>query len=86
MERSVRPLTQRLTAPVKPVSKTIWSDGDHVIVHWEGKTTALDGAPYRNRYAWILRMEDGSAVEVTAFLDLESYGDVFKRIPISDKD
>ena len=81
MDRAVVPFTLRLEAPVRPVSKRIWSDGDHVIVNWKGETTALDGQPYQNDYAWIMRMEKGKAVEVTAFLDLAPFDDVFRRIP-----
>lgn len=52
-----------------------------MIVNWEGAGTAQDGQPYANSYAWILRMQDGQAVEVTAFLDLVPYDDVLRRIP-----
>ncbi|SCW43986.1 nuclear transport factor 2 family protein [Ancylobacter rudongensis] len=81
VERAVRPFVSRLSSPIRPVSKTVWADGDHVIVNWEGVGTAQDGQPYANSYAWILRMRDGQAVEVTAFLDLVPYDDVLRRIP-----
>lgn len=81
VERAVRPFVSRLSSPIRPVSTTIWADGDHVIVNWEGVGTAQDGQPYANSYAWILRMQDGQAVEVTAFLDLVPYDDVLRRIP-----
>ncbi len=81
VERAVRPFVSRLSSPIRPVSKTVWADGDHVIVNWEGVGTAQDGQPYANSYAWILRMQDGQAVEVTAFLDLVPYDDVLRRIP-----
>lgn len=79
--RGVRPLTSRLATPIRPVAKTVWADGDHVIVAWQGEATAADGQPYVNRYAWILRMQEGKAVEVNAFLDLAAYDDVLRRIP-----
>lgn len=79
--RAVRPFAARLSAPLRPVATRIFADGDHVIVHWRGEGTAADGAPYANSYAWILRMRDGKAVEVTAFLDLAPYDDVLRRIP-----
>jgi len=81
--RAVRPFASRLSAPVRPVSKQIWADGEHVIIHWVGQGTARDGRPYRNRYAWIFRMAGGKAVEVNAFLDLTVYDDVLRRIPHS---
>lgn len=79
--RGVRPLVSRLATPIRPVAKTVWADGDHVIVAWQGEATAADGQPYINRYVWILRMQEGKAVEVNAFLDLVVYDDVLRRIP-----
>ncbi|WP_218568055.1 nuclear transport factor 2 family protein [Pseudomonas sp. v388] len=81
IEQAVRPFVSRLSSPVRPVSKQVWADGDHVVIHWDGKATARDGQPYHNSYAWIFRMQDGKAVEVTAFLDLTPYDDVLRRIP-----
>ncbi|WP_207482996.1 nuclear transport factor 2 family protein [Arenibaculum pallidiluteum] len=81
MERAVRPFAERLSSPVRPVVHGLWADGDHVIVHWDGTATARDGQPYRNSYAWIFRLRDGKAVEVTAYLDLPAYDDVIRRIP-----
>lgn len=81
VERAVRPFTSRLSTTVRPVSRKVWADGDHVIIHWQGEGVARDGAAYRNSYAWIFRMEGGKAVEVNAFLDLAPYDDVLRRIP-----
>jgi uncharacterized protein len=81
LERAVHPFASRLSTPVRPVSTKVWADGEHVIVRWEGEGVARDGAPYRNSYAWIMRMQDDRAVEVTAFLDLAPYDDVLRRIP-----
>lgn len=82
MERAVRPFNARLTERVKPVSKTLWAEGDHVIVHWRGEGLARDGQPYVNNYVWIFRLENQRAVEVTAFLDLARFDDVLRRIPV----
>lgn len=81
IERAVRPFVSRLSSPVRPVARKVWADGDHVIVNWDGEGVARDGAAYRNSYAWIMRMQDGKAVEVTAFLDLVPYDDVLRRVP-----
>jgi uncharacterized protein len=81
VEQAVRPFVSRLSKPVKPVSKKVWADGDHVIINWEGVAVAGDGLPYSNSYAWIFHMRDGKAVEVTAFLDLAPYDDVLRRVP-----
>lgn len=81
IERAVQPFASRLKEGVKPVSKTIWADGDHVIINWEGGGQARDHASYANSYLWIFRMEQGKAIEVKAFLDLVPYDDVLRRIP-----
>jgi uncharacterized protein len=81
MEKAVRPFASRLSVPVRPVDVRVFADGDHVIVHWEGRATARDGGEYRNRYAWIFRMHGGKAIEAWAFLDLALYDDVLRRIP-----
>ena len=79
-DRAIRPLSTRLRTQIKPVSTRLWADGDHVIANWSAEAVARDGKPYRNDYVWILRMEDGRAVEVTAFLDLVPYDEVLRRI------
>ncbi|MEP7456399.1 nuclear transport factor 2 family protein [Phyllobacterium sp. SB3] len=81
LERAVRPFASRMSKPVSPVSKKVWAEDDHVIINWEGVGVAGDGLPYSNSYAWIFRMQDGKAVEVTAFLDLVPYDDVLRRVP-----
>lgn len=81
VERAVRPFISRLSSPVRPTSYRVWADGEHVIINWEGSGMARDGQPYANRYAWIFRMQEGKAVEVTAFLDLAPYDDVLRRVP-----
>jgi ketosteroid isomerase-like protein len=78
--RAVRPFVSRLRTPVRPTSRQIWADGEHVIIHWTGNAMALDGRPYHNDYVWIFRMRQGKAVEVTAFLDLAAYEDVIRRV------
>jgi uncharacterized protein len=79
--RAVLPFTSRLRTSLRPTSRTVWADGDHIIAHWSGEAVAGDGEPYRNRYVWIFRMRGGKAVEVTAFLDLAPYEDVIRRVP-----
>jgi len=78
---AVLPFVSRLSTPVRPVTWRVWADGEHIIVNWHGRGVARDGIDYHNDYVWILRMLDGRAVEVTAFLDLVPYDDVLRRIP-----
>lgn len=81
--RAVKPFASRLSRPVRPTVRDIWSKGDQVVVHWDGEGTARDGRPYRNSYIWIFRMRGAKASEVAAFLDLVPYDDVLRRIPES---
>lgn len=81
VERAVRPFVSRLSTPIRPSSKRIWADGDHVIINWDGAGVARDGQAYENSYVWIFHMRNGKAMEVTAFLDLAPYDDVLQRIP-----
>lgn len=81
VSQAVQPFAVRLSEPVRPVSKQVWADGEHVIIQWDGTGVASDGQPYRNSYAWIFRMRDGKAYEVAAYLDLPAYDDVLQRIP-----
>lgn len=80
VREAVKPFVERLSAPLRPSVNHIWADGDAVIVYWDGVATAIDGNPYSNSYVWIFAMKDGRASRVTAFLDLELYEDVIKRI------
>lgn len=81
MERAIRPFAARMAEPVRPVSRQVWADGDHVIVRWDGEGLAGDRRAYRNSYVWIFRMSGGRAAEVTAFLDLPAYDGVLNRVP-----
>lgn len=81
MDRAVAPFAARMAAPVRPVSRQVWADADHVIVRWKGEGTAGDGQAYRNSYAWIFRMRGGRVIEAAAFLDLPAYDDVLRRVP-----
>lgn len=81
VEQAVRPFVSRLSTPVRPISKQVWADGDHVIIQWDGEGVARDGQAYKNSYAWIFHMRDDKAVGVIAYLDLTPYDDVLQRIP-----
>lgn len=69
LDAAARPLSARLSKPLKPTVRRIWTDGDDVLVHWDGAATFHDGSQYRNTYLWILTIRDRQIVAVTAFLD-----------------
>lgn len=82
IQEASAPLTARLAGPIKPTIRHLLADGDVVIAVWDGEAVARDGKPYSNNFVWVFRMADGKAVEVEAFLDLERYNEVVRRVPI----
>jgi ketosteroid isomerase-like protein len=69
LDAAATPLRARLGMPLKPTVRKIWTDGDDVLVHWEGAAPFKDGSQYRNTYLWIMTVRSQRIVAVTAFLD-----------------
>lgn len=76
----IRPFNARMTQPLKPTVRGLHADGDTVVVLFDGASECVDGQPYRNTYAWFIRMEDGRAVEVTAFFDTRLFDEMWERV------
>lgn len=67
--------------PFRPVAiRGIHSDGDTVVVIWDGRGIANDGQPYENSYAWIMKLDNGKVVDGTAFFDSISFNDLWSRV------
>ena len=60
--------------------RAIHADGDTVIVLWDGRGVANDGAPYENSYAWFMTLKDGLVVDGTAFFDSISFNELWERV------
>ena len=60
--------------------RSVVADDDTVVVVWDGRGVANDGAPYENSYAWIMRMDGGEVVDGTAFYDSISFNDLWTRV------
>jgi ketosteroid isomerase-like protein len=69
LDAAATPLRARLSKPLKPTVRKIWTDGDDVLVHWDGAASFNDGTQYRNTYLWIMTIRRQRIVAVTAFLD-----------------
>lgn len=54
--------------------------GDITTVEMEAVSTAIDGEPYRNTYAWICRFEQDTIVEVRAYLDSAMVAETLARL------
>jgi uncharacterized protein len=61
--------------------RSIYADGDTVIVFWDGRGVANDGRPYENSYAWFLRLREGLVVDGIAFYDSISFNELWSRVP-----
>ena len=59
--------------------RSLHADGDAVIVLWDGRGVANDGAPYENSYAWFLTLKDGLVADGTAFFDSISFNELWRR-------
>jgi uncharacterized protein len=67
--------------PFRPQAiRSIHADGETVIVLWDGRGVANDGAPYENSYAWFMTLKDGLVVDGTAFFDSISFTELWARV------
>ena len=77
------PFAARFSAgePFCPVAiRSVYADGDTVIVVWDGRGVANDGTPYENSYVWVLQMRDGLVVDGTAFYDSIAFDELWTRV------
>jgi uncharacterized protein len=81
----IRPFNARMRERLVPTVHRLYAEGDTVIAHFDAKGVALDGQPYVNSYAWILRLRGGRIVEATAFFDAIAFDDLWSRVqPAND--
>ena len=80
MAEVIGPFNARMKEPLKPTIRDIHADGDTVIVHFDAESVVVDGKPYRNTYAWFMRMKDGRVDKVTAFFDTRLFDDMWTRV------
>lgn len=79
MDEVITPLNAKLSVKIHPTVRELYSEGNNVVVLWDGKAIAKDGQPYNMSYAWFLKMKDGRIVSVTAFLDGIAFKDIMTR-------
>lgn len=80
MDTVIEPFNARLSKPLVPKMRRLYSDGDTIIALFDGEAVALDGRPYRNTYAWFMEMREGKIVNVTAFFDALEFNEFWKRV------
>ena len=81
LDAVIKPFNARLTKPLSPTIRSLYTEGDTVIVLFDGEATAVDGKPYRNTYAWFMDLRDGKIVNVTAFFDSITFDEFWRRVP-----
>ncbi|HEY3676351.1 MAG TPA: nuclear transport factor 2 family protein [Candidatus Tumulicola sp.] len=74
------PFGQRVSRSLIPSVRRIYADGDSVIALYDGESIASDGVPYRNTYAWFLRMDDGKIAEAVGFYDSIGFNEFWSRV------
>jgi uncharacterized protein len=83
IDEVLTPFAARFAAsdPFRPVTiRSVYADGDTVIVLWDGRGVANDGKPYENSYAWVMKMHEGKVIDGTAFYDSLSFNDLWTRV------
>lgn len=80
----IRPFNARMKAPLKPVIRNVYADGDTVIVFFDARGIARDGKPYVNTYAWFLDMRDDRIVRASAFFDSVAFNEFWTRVTPSE--
>jgi ketosteroid isomerase-like protein len=76
----IRPFNARMSSRLIPTIRSIYADGDTVIVFFDAEGTARDGIPYRNTYAWFLQLREDKIVKASAFFDSVAFNDLWQRV------
>lgn len=76
----IRPFNARMSTRLVPTIRSIYADGDTVIVFFDAEGTARDGIPYRNTYSWFLQLRDNTIVRASAFYDSIAFDDLWQRV------
>ena len=82
MQGVIRPFNARMRERLKPEVRAIYADGNTVVVHFDAEGMARDSIPYRNSYAWILRLRDGRVTEAWAFFDALMFDALWTRVRV----
>lgn len=76
----IRPFNARMRVGLKPTVRSVYADGDTVVVLFDARGTARDGKPYVNSYAWFLDLRDGRIIRASAFFDAIEFDDFWARV------
>lgn len=76
----IEPFNARMREPLRPTIRTLYADGDTVIVFFDASGVARDGQPYQNTYAWFWQLSDGRVIRAHAFFDSVVFNDLWRRV------
>jgi ketosteroid isomerase-like protein len=77
LEQVIRPMGEKLAAPMIPQIKDIYADGDTVIAVFNVDLPTHAGPRYLNDYTWILHLENGQIVRAEAFFDPIAFAELW---------
>lgn len=76
----IAPFNARMAKPLVPTVRSIFADGDTVIILFDGEATVIDSKPYRNTYTWYFQMKDAKVVNAIAFFDNRDFDEFWNRV------
>lgn len=82
LDEVIEPFNARMSSGLVPTVRDLYADNDTVVAFFDAEATARDGLPYRNTYAWFLRLDDGWIVEARAFFDSIAFDELWNRVPV----
>jgi ketosteroid isomerase-like protein len=56
------------------------TDGDIVVIFFDGKATARHGKPYASTYFWLFEMHDGKVTRASVMFDSVELNDFWTRV------
>jgi uncharacterized protein len=80
MRDVIEPFNARMEQPLVPTVRSIYADGDTVIVLFDASAVARDGRSYDNTYTWYLTMRDQQIASAVAFFDSIEFNDLWERV------
>jgi ketosteroid isomerase-like protein len=63
------PLFAQFASTYRGRAVRLIAEGDWVVIESRGDVTTTSGAPYRNTYCYVCRLEDGKVKEITEYCD-----------------
>lgn len=83
LSRVIRPFNARMQSALVPTIRSVYAQGDTVVVFFDASGVARDGVRYANTYAWFLQLRGGRIVSAYAFFDSIAFDELWQRVPAS---